>query len=269
MASKKLTRTQHRPKFYNSRRLIGTCIDKTRRLISLPGRLIRDYFFLKKLESENFKFEREISFDDFLSSKLITKTTKALWNSTLEDKFLKKNSIYEINKRTGTLVFEGRDNNNRWLSVKECIAKKKLLLPEDTVIDLGCSTGGLVNGLAFVFGCRAVGIDINPDKSIEYAKKFRVRNAYFKVFSIQDLFKLKFKHKFKIILFTYQSHGDIRWLKNTKVQLDFFNWIKNNGEYLLMNDPRGKMPMPNWFRETATLQKKSFNPNYPLKIYKT
>lgn len=228
---------------------------------------------MRRLESnlKNLKDTKDkpITLSEFMSKKYQMRVSFPLWDSTKEDKFLKDNSIYSVNVNNKGIEFMGKDGDMRWKAIKKLIASKKLLGKNDIVIDLGCSYGALVNGIALAFGCISLGIDIDVDNCLEYAEKFRVKNASFKKYSIQDITKLRFKKKFKLVLFTYQSHGDIRWLKNKKVQLSFFRWVLENSEYLLINDPKNRLPFPrNMFKEYAKANDRSFNVNYPLKIFK-
>lgn len=78
--------------------------------------------------------------------------------------------------------------------------------PGDTVYDLGCGDGRIVIAAAKVFGARAVGIDIDPDRirqARENARKARVNNLV--RFEENDLFQADIHQATVVTLFLLSS----------------------------------------------------------------
>lgn len=248
------------------RRNLGKVFDRCVNVLLTIRHIFETLIFNQEFSERNTAKVKQIKIEDFYKGNFKSQKYKIFWNSTIEDKFLAENSKYTVKRND--LEFSGSRGAKRWNEISKVISNLKILSEGDYVIDLGCSTGALVNGTALLFGSKSVGIDINVDKCLDYAKKFGIKNAKFKQFSIEDLFKLKFDKKFKLVFFTYQSHGDIRWLKNRDIQIRFFAWLRENSKYIIMNDPKSKLPMPfGYFKKVKVLNNADFNPNYPLTIY--
>lgn len=259
----------HNNYFSTLRRLYGLPLDYLLRFLRAFRNLYNSYLLNKEIEESKNKFLKRMKMSDFLRKDFYPSKNYTLWNSSIEDDLLRKNYGYSVNFKKHTVNFDGKESEKRWLGVLKKLKQLRILSKNDYIVDIGCSTGGFVNGLALAFDCRTIGIDINVDRCLEYAKKFKIRNAKFKQLSMQDLIKISFNRKFKLVIFTYQSHGDIRWLSSKRLHLDFFKWLKHNANFVLMEDPKNKIAMPKsiWFKEITTVEG-GFNVKHPLKIYR-
>lgn len=252
----------------NLRRRLGRTFDSFVNLLMRPKYIAEALIFNWKLSSTRVKYSKKVKMKSFFEKQYVSKKYKIFWDSSIEDKFLAANYRYRVDSQNKELVFFGKQSSRRWEAISDAISDLSLLNSRDYVIDLGCSSGALVNGIALKFGCNSIGIDINTDNCLDFAKKFKIKKTKFKQLSIEDLFDMKFDSKFKLVLFTYQSHGDIRWLSNKNVQMRFFNWLKHNGQFLIMNDPKNKIAMPfNMLHKLRVLKNADFNTNYLLTIY--
>jgi len=228
------------------------------------------FIFNQKLKNSPIKFSKEMNIDTFSSQRFKTNKTTALWGSSLWGGMLQRNYEYSIDLKNKEINFKGMESIRRWLSISSLLKELKILTKEDVVIDVGCSSGGLINAIVVTFGCKGIGVDINVDGCLDYAASFGIRNSEFIQLAAQDLFTMQFDRRFKLLIFTYQSMGGPNWLSNKVVNLNFFLWVKHTTQYLLMNDPRNKMPLPktDWFQPIATLREGAFFEEYPLTLYK-
>ncbi len=77
-----------------------------------------------------------------------------------------------------------------FFSTLELIAKKIVLTKEDTIYDLGCGRGRTVFWFNAIYGCRAIGVEINPlfiHKARKISEKMALEGVEFKLANLMDL----------------------------------------------------------------------------------
>ncbi len=252
-------------------------------------------YFQKDLIFRNISqmpiYDHSMSFQEIIDiSDTYNTNTETLWNTTTKktSRNISNSEILKHKELSIYLVSKNRikffkykkhideklsldSGNSRFLAIKDLILDNIQLSSSDYLLDIGSSTGGILNGMQLYGNHNSLGIDINLDGCLSYANRFSGPKTFFKEMTLQSLIKIKVHNPFKLTLFTYQIHGDSRWLSDVSLQNNFFRWIYHNSEYFLTNSNflTDRLCKEGYFKEISRCGEGSFHNQHPLILLKS